>query len=423
MMLQVADAAMVGRVSVSALAAASFGSNIIHIFMLFGFGLCIPVHILVAESYGRKDAREGVRWLLTGLWISVIYAVAVLVFVLLFLDWLDHFGQEPEVAELAKGFLVYLAWSMLPVMGYQCLKNFSEARHSAWIPFAVLIFGFLLNVFLNWILIYGNWGAPSLGLEGAGIATLVARCMMLIILAVIIYRSEIRQFTGLNTLWSGLFAESRIRQWMSLGVPGAFQILFEAGAFILAAFMMGWISANTLAAHHIAVTYAGLVFMVPLGLSFATCIQIASLVGRGELEKLKRTVWTNIFLGAGFMAICAVITFVLRDWIPTWFVETEETEVIALASSFLMIVAFFHLFDGIQVVTLGVLRGLSDLKIPMLLLFISFWPCGLFLGYWLAFKCELYGVGMWWGLLSGLVFAAVLLLMRIAWLMRQRKNL
>lgn len=418
MMLQLVDAAMIGRVSVDALAAASFGSNIMHVPILFGFGLCMPAHILAAETFARGDRVETARWALSGLWITAIYGLVCAFVVHGSREALAYFGQPEQVVTLAHDYVGYLAWSLIPMLAYQCLKNVSEARRKPWLPFFVMAVGFCANVVLNWLFIFGKLGLPEMGLAGAGLATLLARMLMLLILAGYVVHEERAHLSSFKALMCGLFTRERIGRWLALGVPGALQIIFEAGAFILAGIMMGWIGATTLAAHHITITHAGFIFMVPLGMSFATCIQVAAEVGRDNRAGARRIGWTNMICVVLFMAVCAVITFLCREWIPLIFVEPEKREVIALASSFLVVVALFHIFDGVQVVMLGAMRGLSELKFPALLLFVSFWPIGLPLGYLLAFERGIGGLGIWWGLLTGLGIAAVTLSLRFASLTR-----
>lgn len=417
MLLQVVDVAMIGHLGAEPVAAAGFGSSFMHIFLLFGFGLCMPVHILVAEAHGRADRAVGVLWLVRGLFFTSLYGVVIALVIALNPSFLNYFEQETLVVNLAQGYVYYLAWSLIPSFIYQCFKNFSEAEHTPWMGFVVLCLGFFINVGLNWVFIFGNLGAPQMGVEGAGLATFIARIFMALLLGVWVCWRIRAYLASMCDMFKSVLQRESIVAWVQLGIPGGFQIIFEAGAFILAAFMMGWISADTLAAHHMTVTYAGLIFMIPLGMSFATCIQVAAEVGRNDRVRLRRVALTNLIVASGMMMVFALLTYFSRHWLPLMFFNAEEVDVMAMASTFLIVVALFHVFDGIQVVALGALRGLSDLKIPMLLLLLSFWPGGLLIGYYLGFVKALGGLGIWIGLLCGLGFAALTLTARLQYLL------
>ncbi len=416
-MMALIDAAMIGRLGVEPLAAAAFGGNVTGFFLIIGFGLCTAVQILVAQSHGRGHSREGLLVLQTGLWLVLIYGMLLALLAPLNQSWLYYLGQPYGVVAQSEGYVVLLFWSILPALAYQALKNFYEAQNRPWLPFAILVAGLLLNVLLNWLLIYGKLGFPSMGLDGAGLATFLARLSMLVTMGVYLLRERLhgtvlrlRDFMKLDP--------ARIRRMLSLGVPASFQIIFEMGLFTFVTVMMGWFGAMTLAAHHIALSVASLIFMVPLGLAFATTIRVAEAVGLEDPGAVRRIGLSSLMVSTAIMGVFAVLTFSLRWQIPLLFIS--DYPVIKLASQMLIVTALFQLFDGLQVSALGALRGLGDLKVPTLFAFICYWVVSLPVGYGFGFYFKLEGIGLWLGLLTGILLASVLLTSRLFWKFKQQ---
>ncbi len=409
--LHLIDAAMVGRVGVVELAAIAFGGNIVGIFLIIGYGLASSVSVLVAQAYGAKNHSRCGEVLKHGIVITFCYAFTVAAIMHSNLGFLHYFGQPDDVVEACKFYVIFLVWSLIPTLAYQCLRTYSEALNRPWFPFTVLAAGFFLNIFLNWIFIFGKLGMPAYGVAGTGLATLLARTFMMIIMATAVLGSP-RYDIG-RSLFNIFHCSWRLfSQLLAIGVPTGFQLLFEAGSFTVAAIFMGWIGTNSLAAHQIAVNIAAMTFMIPLGMSFAVAIRVGQAAGREDRPAIRRIGFSSFIFVLGFMSCTAAIIYITRDILPRFFLDNnapEAPEVVFLTAQFLVVAALFQVFDGLQVASMGALRGIADVKVPTVLAFICYWVFALPLSYGLAFEANLQGVGVWLGLLIGLGIASVVL--------------
>lgn len=410
------DAAMIGDLGVEPLAAAAFGANVTAFFLIIGFGLCTAIQILVAQSHGRGNSREGLLVLQAGLWLVSIYSMVLSVVAPMDLSWLYHLGQPEEVVIQSEAYVVVLFWSILPALAYHALKAFYEAQNRPWLPFIILVLGLLSNVLMNWLLIYGKLGFPAMGLDGAGVATFLARLFMLLALGAYLLWER---FRGMVLRLKDFFrVESlRVRRILSLGIPSAFQLLFEIGLFTAVTVMMGWFGATELAAHHIALSVTSLIFMVPLGYSIATTIRVAEAVGLEDPRAVRRISLSSLMVSTSIMGIFAVMTFSFRWQIPLLFIDNSD--VVRLASQMLIVTALFQIFDGLQVGALGALRGLGDVKVPTLFAFVGYWLVSLPVGLMFAFYYDFKGVGLWFGLLTGILLASIVLTSRLFWQFKQ----
>jgi len=409
------DTAMIGRVGYEQVAAAAFGSTVLMVPMIIGFGLCLPVSVMVASGRGSGDAREPALVLQHGLILTGIYTLLLCVGLTagVLCGMLGWFGQDAVVVEHAYAYALYLLWSIPAIIAWTCLKNYCEAMCRPWLSLWSLGLGLLLNILLNWVFIFGKLGFPEMGVAGAGLATGLSRFFVLGVLGWMIWRrASLRPVLPLAEWWK--LSKARVKQLLGLGIPSGVQILFEIGVFVYAMIAMGWISPAAQAAHQIAINVAALAFMMPLGLSFAAGIRVGEARGRGDFTAIRRIGWSCLLLAWGFMGLYAVGVLLLRHEIPVWFVE--EAEVHALASSFLMVAAAFALFDGTQITAIGILRGMYDVRIPTAAVFISYWILSAPLATWLAFRTDLGGVGLWLGLMVGLGFAGLFLISRFLWI-------
>ena len=418
MLMNIADTVMVGRVGVIPLAAASFATVLLTIFFIMGVGFQIPVTILASQAHGRGEAEEAGRILRHGLFIAGVIGLTVALSLTVVSFYLSHFGQEKHVAEMATPFLRILAWSLVPAMIEQCLKQFSEALHRPWLPLVIMLSAVGLNVFINWILIYGNWGAPALGLTGAGWGTLIARLFSASILLACVLRGRAYQF-ALPKRWLIPLEGFRLRAMARMGAPLSLTLLLEVGAFGCAAIMMGWIGAKSLAAHQITLNCVATTFMFPLGISFATRIRIGHAVGSGQRSRLRVIGLSAMIMGGLIMGVFAVLLMIFNDTVAGWFVK--DAEVVKLAAALLTIAGIFQIFDGIQVIGGGCLNGLSDVRIPTLTAFIAFWIFALPLAYFLGFHQRMGGNGIWISLAVGLGLAAVFNTTRF-WLLTRKHS-
>lgn len=403
MLMGVADTVMVGRVGVLPLAAASFAGAILVVLFIVGLGFQIPISIFASQAHGRADHREAGEVWRHGLAIGVISGLGVAVAGTILSFFLDRFGQEPGVVLEATPYFQIVAWSLLPAMLEQGCKQFSEALGRPWLPMKVMLSAVALNVFLNWVLIYGNLGAPAMGLTGAGWATLIARVVSVAVMFLCLLQSAPYR-PSLPEKWLAALDFSRLWQMTKLGGPLALTLLLEVASFGVAAIMMGWISAKSLAAHQIAMNCAATTFMFPLGLSFAARIRVGHAVGSKEWTRLAPIGFSAMGLGLLIMTTFSVFLIAFNETVAGWFVQ--DRELILLAASLMVIAGFFQVFDGLQVIAGGSLNGLADVKMPTFFALIAYWGVTLPLAYHLAFRLGWREQGIWWAMAVGLALAA-----------------
>jgi len=412
MLMGLIDSAMVGRVGVVPLAAAAFGNSLLSMPMLIGIGLLISVSVRVAQAHGAGQEAEAGEILRHGLALSVGAGVLLAAGVSLLSFGLQHFGQSPEVATEARTYLILMGWSLVPMLVSLALKQFSEALHHPWPPMIILLTSVGVNSALNWVLIYGNLGFPALGLAGAGLSTLIARCLGAV--ALWIYVRKARRFAEHTRLhWLRPLEGEKLRNLIRVGLPTAGMLVLESSAFSFAAIMVGWLGAVPLAAHQIALACSSTTFMLPLGLSMATTIRVGQAVGGGEKTRLRAICVSAQGLGMLVMLTCGALLALGRETIAGAFVH--DPAVISQAMVLLLAAALFQVFDGLQVVASGALRGLADVNFPVLLCLVAYWGVALPLGYLAGFPGGYGALGVWFGLAAGLAFAGSLLSARTWW--------
>ncbi|MCB1104170.1 MAG: MATE family efflux transporter [Cephaloticoccus sp.] len=413
MLMGITDSVMIGRIGAVELAASAFANVLFTVSFITGIGILMSVSVLVARAHGAKQSRDCAEYLRHGIWLGVGLALAGMAMMFGAALRLDHFGQPAEVVAAVEPYLQLIAFSLVPTLLFQVFRQFSEAVGHPWGPMAILLGGVALNVVLNWVLIYGNLGAPALGLAGAGWATLIARITAATVLWLWLrQRSEVRAewpARNANPRWFAPISRSHLRAMFGIGIPAAGQLLFEAGAFAAAALMMGWIGTIALAAHQIALNCAACVFMVPLGLSIATSVRIGRAVGENNAAALRPIGFGSLATGVCFAAVFTVIFALAGKFIVAGF--THDTAVVALAARLLIVAAIFQVFDGGQAIAAGALRGMADVKIPTVITFTAYWIIALPTGYFLGVR-GIGPLGVWYGLAAGLAFAAVLLARR-----------
>lgn len=413
MLMGITDSVMIGRIGAVELAASAFANVLFTVSFITGIGILMSVSVLVARAHGAKQSRDCAEYLRHGIWLGVGLALAGMAMMFGAALRLDHFGQPAEVVAAVEPYLQLIAFSLVPTLLFQVFRQFSEAVGHPWGPMAILLGGVALNVVLNWVLIYGNLGAPALGLAGAGWATLIARITAATVLWLWLrQRSEVRAewpARNANPRWFAPISRSHLRAMFGIGIPAAGQLLFEAGAFAAAALMMGWIGTIALAAHQIALNCAACVFMVPLGLSIATSVRIGRAVGENNAAALRPIGFGSLATGVCFAVVFSVIFALAGKFIVAGF--THDTAVVALAARLLIVAAIFQVFDGGQAIAAGALRGMADVKIPTVITFTAYWIIALPTGYFLGVR-GIGPLGVWYGLAAGLAFAAVLLARR-----------
>ncbi|MCU0449927.1 MAG: MATE family efflux transporter [Bernardetiaceae bacterium] len=413
-LISVSDNAMVGQYSALSLAGAAFANSVLGTFLVFGLGVTWSLTPLVATAEAAGQTAK-LRSLMQHSLVVYAGLGAVLVALATVTSFFLHrFGQTPEVATLARPYFLVVALSLLPVMVFQTFKQFMEGLSHTREPMYVNFGGAVLNVIFNYLLIFGKFGFPALGLLGAGLATLAARVLMAGFIAVRFYTSPKFAAYRPAKLQVGLqWAE--LKRLTALGIPVGLQSGFEVGAFSFVAIMVGWLGTLQLAAHQIALNVASVTFFVALGLSSAAAIRTGQFVGKRDRGGLRLAGFSGYHLVIGFMASCALLIAVGRTWLPGLYLEANDPltpQIADLAAVLLVYAAIFQISDGAQAMGMGVLRGLQDVKGPTLIALVAYWVVGIPLGYWLGFHWGWGAKGVWLGLAAGLSFAAVFLALR-----------
>ena len=407
-MVSVADTVMVGKLGVIPLAGATFATAIYHVFMLFGLGVSYAITPLVAATKST-DKKKRLIFLQNGLLVNTLLALTMSVIILILAPYLPFFGQERLVTAAATSYLKIISISLIPLMIFQTFRQFSEGQSNTLSPMIVSVLANLLNVLLNYVLIYGHWGFSEMGLNGAGYATLISRFVM-VILMMALTREMWRGF-------SGHFDLGVINRLLRIGVPSGLQYVFEIGAFSMAGVMAGWISAAALAAHQIALNMVAVTYMAASGLAASAAIRIANQMGAKDLKNLKLAGFSCLALVAFFMFLAAIFIITTRDWLIQLYIDDEGVQKIAFG--LLLIAAGFQISDGLQAVGLGILRGLTDVKIPTFITFFVYWVCAVPGSYLLAFNFEMGLAGIWYALSGALTLAAFLHIFRFIYLTRR----
>jgi multidrug resistance protein, MATE family len=409
MLMGITDSAMIGRIGTVPLAASAFGTGIFNIFFIIGVGLLTPVAIFASRARGAGRHDEAGEYLRHGLLLALVSGVAeigLILFLGLHLAW---FHQPPEVLAGVNPFFMLIGFSLLPTLAYLALRQFAESMGRPWVPVLIILGGVALNVVLNWVFIYGHLGMPRLGLTGSGISTLISRTLgSALIFAWLRFDPAMRSAWPRH--WLAPISGDRLRRMLSVGLPASGCLLFEGGAFASATVMMGWLGAISLAAHQIALSCAALTFMLALGISMAVGMRTSAAVGAGEHSRL-RPIW----IGGAAMGVAlgvAVTVAFLAFGRPIASCFISDPQVIATATSLLVVAAVFQIFDGNQVINSAALRGLTDVKIPAVITFVAYWLIALPLGYVLGIRWGYGPAGIWWGLAAGLAAAAVMLGLR-----------
>jgi MATE family multidrug resistance protein len=415
MLMGITDSVMIGQVGKVPLAASAFAQSLFGVVFIIGLGLLLPVSVLVARAHGARQPRECAEYLRHGVVLALGVGVVEVAAMVVLANQLHRFGQPAEVVAAVNPFFLLIGVSLVPVYFFQALKQFSEALGRPWAPMAILLAAVVLNALLNWIFIYGQLGAPALGLTGSGVATLTARTVAAVALWWWLHaQPELR--AEMPARWRGVLDRARLREMLGIGVPAAVQLLFEAGAFSAAALMMGWLGTVPLAAHQVALSCAAFTFMFPLGLATAASMRVSRALGEGRRDLLRPVGFGALGMGMAVMGAFAVGFMVAGRLIARGF--TPEPEVVVLAAQLLVIAGVFQMFDGAQVIGAAALRGLTDVRVPTGITFVAYWVVALPGGWWLAFRTPLGPLGVWAGLAAGLACAAGLLGTRFARLTR-----
>jgi|TARA_B100000678_G_scaffold45459_2_gene35241 MATE family multidrug resistance protein len=408
-----ADNLMVGRLGAAPLAAVSLGNSLVFIALSLGIGFSFAITPLIAEADGSGDIEKGRSYFHHGIILCGINGILLFLLLLLAKPLLYYLDQPPEVVEYAMPYLEIVAFSMLPLMIFQAYKQFADGLSQTKYSMYATILANVVNVLFNYLLIYGIWVFPELGLEGAAIGTLISRFFMLWFVWEILRRkSKFKPYF----VWSKkeLFNIDIFKKILNLGLPTALQMLFEVAIFTATVFLAGLLGTNQQAANQIALNLASMTFMIAVGLGVTATIRVGNQKGLHHYKELRRIAMSVFLLVFIIEAVFAVGFILLKDWLPTFYIDNAE--VVLLSSQLLIVAALFQLSDGMQVVILGALRGLQDVKVPTAICFVAYWMIG-FPVSWYFGKAENMGsMGIWMGLLAGLTASALMLYFRFNYL-------
>ena len=407
----IVDTVMVGGLGADAIGAVGLASMLFLAVAIFAMGLLLGLDPLVAQAYGASRLDECHRWLIDGVWLCVVITGPVIAVLLALSASLGAWGLPPEVLHLTRPYLDILTWSLPPLLLYVAFRRYLQGLGIVRPVMVALIVANLVNAVANWMLIYGHLGAPPMGVRGSAWATLAARIFMAGWLFVVVLGSDGNREPRLRDTSFGLDL-ARLRRLFALGLPAAGQAVLEVGVFAAATALAARVSAHALAAHQIALNMAAFTFMVPFGLASAAAVRVGHAVGRRDPHGITSAGWTAIGIGVTFMTTAAIVFLTLP--VPLIRAFTSDPDVVGTGVALLFVAAVFQLFDGLQGVTTGVLRGLADTRTPMVWNLVGHWVFGLPLGYVLCFPAGLGVVGLWWGLSAGLMVCGVALL--IVWI-------
>lgn len=419
------DNVMVGQLGTAELAAVSLGNSFMYIAMSIGIGFSTAITPLIAEADGEGDFDKGKSSFKHGLFLCTLVGIAVFLMVIACIPLMHYMNQPTEVVELAVPYLKYVAASLIPLVIFQGFKQFSDGMSMTKYPMYATLIANIMNVILNYLLIFGKLGFPQLGIVGAAYGTLISRMIMVLFLWFILNKNE-KSKHYLHDLKMFVLDKLMLRKLIDLGAPSAMQMFFEVAIFTAAIWLSGLLGKNPQAANQIAINLASMTFMVAIGLSVTSMIRVGNQKGLKNYIELRRIAFSIFLLAAIFASFFCIMFFILHNYLPKLYLDLDDltnlidnTEVVGIASKLLILAAIFQLSDSMQVVILGALRGLQDVKIPTIITFIAYWVIGFPISYFLG-KEEVYGsLGIWLGLLAGLTSAAIMLYIRFNYLTKK----
>ncbi|MDF2436848.1 MAG: family efflux transporter [Bacteroidota bacterium] len=415
-MVGVVDTAMVGQIGTIEQAAVALSNSLYTLVLVFGLGVSYGVTPLVAAADSAGNTNQNSELLKHGIVINTV--LGILLFILLFSisPVLNLFDQKQEVVDLAIPFLNVMMLGMIPLCIFSGFKQFTEGLSFTGIAMLITIAANLLNILLNYLMIFGHWGFPEMGLMGSCWASFISRVIMAIAMfAYVYYNKEFRKYRSGFSLKN--ISRDLTKKILNIGVPSGLQWVFEVGAFAFAVVMIGWISPKAQAAHQVALSIAATTYMMASGLSAAASVRVGNQAGLHNREGVRIAGFSAFLMVLVFMGVCAISFILFKDDLPIIF--NRDVEVISIASSLIVIAAFFQLSDGVQVVGLGALRGVKDVKLPTIITLIAYWGIGLPMSYYLAFKLNLGVEGVWYGLSIGLFIAAACLFLRFNYISKK----
>ena len=424
-LIGIVDNIMVGKLGSTELAAVSLGNSLIFVAMSIGIGFSTAITPIVAEADAEKDTGKIRSAFHHGLLLCTILGFMLFGLVVLAQPIMEWLHQPKEVIALAKPFLTWVAFSLVPLIIYQGYKQFADGLSMTKVSMYAIIMANILHVIINYLLIYGIWFFPKMGIIGAALGTVISRIAMVVFMHFILSRKAALKPYFQNFSFDQI-KKATISKIVSLGLPSAMQMLFEVVLFTAAIWLCGSIGKTSQAANQIALSLASMTFMFAMGLSVTAMIRIGNQKGLNDYVTLRRVAISIFLLTIIIEVVFALLFVVLHTSLPYIFVDindvknlTENLEVIAISANLLLVAAVFQISDGLQVVVLGALRGLQDAKIPMYITFVAYWVIGFPISIYLGLETELKAVGVWIGLLAGLTAAALFLYIRFNYLTKK----
>ncbi|KAA1245649.1 MATE family efflux transporter [Aquimarina sp. RZ0] len=416
------DNVMVGQLGTAELAAVSLGNSFMFIAMSLGIGFSMAITPLVAEADGENNFTSGKSIFKHGFLLCTVLGVLLFIGVVFARPLMYLMKQPTEVVALAIPYLDLVAVSLIPLIGFQALKQFSDGLSMTKYPMYATLIANVVNVVLNYLLIFGKFGFPEMGIVGAAVGTLVSRLIMVIFLWILL-KSKEKSKAYLSSIKFFILENKMFKKIVLLGFPSALQMFFEVGIFTAAIWLSGILGKNPQAANQIALNLASMTFMVAMGLSVTAMVRVGNQKGLQQFKELRRIAFSIFLLTLLIEVAFALLFIVFNTVLPQIYLDVNDlenlsdtNEVIGIAARLLIIAALFQISDGIQVVVLGALRGLQDVKIPTVVTFIAYWIVGFPISYYLGLYTEYKNSGIWIGLLAGLSVSAILLSMRFNYL-------
>ncbi len=424
-LIGIVDNIMVGKLGAAELAAVSLGNSFIFIAISLGIGFSTAITPIIAQADAEKDNIKIRSAFHHGLFLCGILGLTLFGVIVLAKPLMYYMGQPDEVIALAKPYIDWVAFSLIPMVIYQGYKQFADGLSMTKYSMYAIIMANVVHVVLNYLLIYGIWFFPRMGIIGAALGTVISRIMMVVFMHIILSKNEKLTAYFQNFSFQEL-KKSMLKKIIGLGLPSAMQMFFEVALFTAAIWLSGSLGKISQAANQIALSLASATFMFAMGLSVTAMIRVSNQKGLKDYKKLL-VVARSIFLLAIIIEVVFAIGFVLfHQFLPHLFLNMENSallidneEVIAIAAKLLLVAAVFQISDGIQVVVLGALRGLQDVKVPMYITFAAYWVVGFPVSYYLGKHTDLKATGIWIGLLAGLTVAAVFLYIRFNYLTKK----
>ena len=419
------DNIMVGQLGAAELAAVSLGNSFFFVAMSLGIGFSTAITPLIAEADSEQNFARGKSALKHGFVLCTLLALVLFALMLLAKPLMYMMDQPQEVVVLSLPYLDMVALSLIPLIIFQALKQYSDGMSLTKYPMYATIIANIINIFFNYVLIFGVWGFPKMGVVGAGLGTLISRFVMLFLMWYFLKRLE-KTKAYLSGLKLFILEHSMMKKIIGLGLPSALQMFFEVGIFTAAIWLSGTLGKNAQAANQIALNLSSMTFMIATGLSVTAMIRVGNQKGLKRPVELRRIAKSIFIMGLILATLFAVLFLVFHQTLPTFYLDLNDMEhlmdnqnVVQIAANLLIIAALFQISDSTQVVFLGALRGLQDVKIPTLITFVAYWIVGFPISYYLGASARYGSIGIWIGLLAGLTASSIFLYIRFDYLSKQ----